>query len=141
MLFFKVKYRPLFIALFLIGFTLSSNKLIAQEKKDFLQSRYDGFGEVITKKSTRAELKSIKHKLERQGVYFSYNKLKYNKKKEILRITIHLKNKRSQFSSKWNHKNIPIPNIRIGETNGMVSAKPIFTDKKTHPLYIKNNNY
>lgn len=107
-----------------ISFFISTtfNNVFSQEKARFLKHRYDGYSELITKKSSKNDLENFKNRLERQGVIFTYSNLRFNKKNEIVSITVKLKNSRSKISSKWNQKNIPIPNIRIGEFNGIVSA-------------------
>ena len=116
------KHKYISIALFFLLFVSYTNNLNAQEKKAYLLKRYEGIKEIITKKSTKKELNDIKHNLGRQGVFFSFTNLKYNANKEIISISIKLKNKESEFSGKWNQKNLPIPNIKIGETSGIVTA-------------------
>lgn len=128
-----IKSNTLLILLITL-FCYPKNSILAQEKGHFLQHRFDGFGEIITKKTTKQELASIKQKLERQGVQFIYSKLLYNKKAEITSIKIYLKNKRSNLSSLWNQKNIPIPTIKIGEVNGIVSVTTNL--KKLKPLHF-----
>jgi hypothetical protein len=115
---------------------ITPNESQAQEKANFLEHRFDGYYEIITNKSTPINLKDIQHKLKKQGIYLTFKNLTYNEKKEIIRITIHLKNKRSEFSSKWNQKNIPIPTIKIGEVNGLVS---ITTQIKVPDSKLLNN--
>lgn len=114
------KTSSILITLLLIISSVYCSKVSAQEKRAFLQHRYDGFSETISKNSTRKDLKNIKYSLERQGVIFSYSKLKYNSEKEIIRIFIKLRNKKSKFSSRWDQKNLPIPNLIIREVNGIV---------------------
>jgi hypothetical protein len=104
-----------------IAIFISPNESKAQEKANFLVHRFDGYSEIITHKSTPQNLKDIQHQLKKQGVYFTFSNLTYNKKREIISITIRLRNNRSEFSSKWNQKNIPIPTIKIGEVNEIVS--------------------
>mgnify|MGYP000527767851 CR=1 FL=1 len=118
---YQIKHYYLFFIIIVFAIFISPIECKAQEKANFLEHRFDGYNEIITNKSTPKKLKEIQHKLKKQGVYFTFSNLTYNKKKEIIRITIHLRNKRSEFSSKWNQKNIPIPTIKIGEINGVVS--------------------
>tara|TARA_R110002074_G_scaffold9644_3_gene37831 strand:+ start:224 stop:745 length:522 start_codon:yes stop_codon:yes gene_type:complete len=94
--------------------------MIAQEKKLFLQTRFNGFTETITKDFTQKNLEELKNILERQGLFFSYKNLKYNKSKEIIKITIKVKNKRNNSEVTFDDKEKPIPNIKVGEVNGIV---------------------
>lgn len=118
----KTVYR-----LFIFVAFLTTTNSFSQEKKAFLLQRYEGIKEFITKNTSKEELNNIKHNLERQGVFFNYTNLKYNSKKEIISISIKLRNQKSEFSGEWNQKNLPIPNIKIGEMNGALIA---FTEKK-----------
>ena len=142
------KHKYISIALyFLLLVSFTNNNISAQEKRAYLLQRYEGVKEIITKNSTKEELNDIKHNLERQGVFFSYTNLKYNSTKEIISISIKLKNKESEFSGEWNQKNIPIPNIKIVEVNGIItvtkSLKTEFnfteTDNKQIHFNSKNN--
>ncbi len=124
---YKRTNKTLLLFSFLCVFCFcTSLKIHAQEKRAFLLHRFDGFSEVLTKDSTKEDLKTIKYILERQGVFFTYSKLKFNANKEIIGIHIKLNNKKSTFSSLWFQKNIPIPNIKIGEINGIVFATSNF---------------
>lgn len=105
---------------------LYNSILVSQEKGFFLKNRFNNNEEIITKKTSKEDLSRIKYNLELQGVFFSYNKLKHNSKKEIIQIFIKLKNKKSNFSSLWKENNNPIPNIRLGEFNGIVYALSSF---------------
>lgn len=133
------------IALFFLLFVSYSNSLNAQEKRTYLLQRYEGVKEIITKKSTKKELNDIKHNLGRQGVFFSFTNLKYNSNKEIISISIKLKNKKSEFSGEWNQKNLPIPNIKIVEVNGIITvtkslnAEFTFTEADYKKNYLKSN--
>ena len=124
------KNRHISIALFFLLFvSFANNNISAQEKKAFLLQRFEGVKEFISKNSTKEELNDIKHNLMRQGVFFSYTNLKYNSNKEIISIRIKLKNKKSEFSGEWNQRGLPIPNIKIGEVNGALTA--YINNKKT----------
>ena len=118
--------KTVFRLLIFVAFLTTTNSF-SQEKKAFLLQRYEGIKEFITKNTSKEELNNIKYNLERQGVFFSYTNLKHNSKKEIISISIKLKNQKSEFSGEWNQKNLPIPNIKIGEMNGALIA---FTEKK-----------
>ena len=67
-----------------------SNNVFSQEKAKFLKHRYDGYSELITKKSSKNDLENFKNKLERQGVIFTYSNLRFNKKNEIVSIVFYL---------------------------------------------------
>ena len=64
----------------------------------------------------------MKYNLERQGVFFSFTNLKYNANKEVISISIKLKNKKSEFSGEWNQKELSIPNIKIVEVDGIITV-------------------
>jgi|GEM_PF-6605958 len=107
----------------LIGFIfLLQIEVIAQEKIEHLQHRYDGTTEIITKNFTRKQLNTLKDKLARGGVIFSFSNLKYNANNEIVKITLKLKNKKSTYVATWSTKNKPIPSIKTGESYGVVFA-------------------
>ena len=139
------KNKDLFITfLFLIFASFFSNNLSAQEKKAYLLQRYEGVKELINKNSTKEELSDIKYNLERQGVFFSFDNLKYNSNKEIISISIKLKNKKSEFSGEWNQKNLPIPHIKIVEVNGIITATKslnnefVFTESDNKKINFKS---
>jgi len=136
MRFRKKTYYIFFSVALCIAFTVKTSNVYSQEKLQFLIQRFDSFSEIITKKTTEKELKAIKYNLERLGVSFNYSNLKYNSKKEIISINIKLRNRKSEFSSKWIQKNIPIPDIQIAEINGIVS---ILTNVKKTNLRLHNN--
>lgn len=148
------KHNYLLLSSFLIIFTLLfSNNTNAQEKKRFLQTRFNGFTETITKDFTKEKLNNLKSNLEKQSLFFSYSNLKFNKQKEIIKITIKVKNKRSNSEVTINDNEKSIPDIKVGEANGIVIATTISTSyfsfsdintktvaakytSKKHPLYI-----
>ena len=107
---------------FLLIASLTNKSLSAQEKKNYLLQRFEGVKELITKKSTVKELNEMKYNLERQGVFFSFTNLKYNANKEVISISIKLKNKKSEFSGEWNQKELSIPNIKIVEVDGIITV-------------------
>ncbi|MFT5761255.1 MAG: bla regulator protein BlaR1 [Polaribacter sp.] len=122
------KHNYLLLSSFLIVFTLFfSNNTNAQEKKSFLQTRFNGFTETITKDFTKEKLNDLKNNLEKQSLFFSYSNLKFNKQKEIIKITIKVKNKRSNSEVSFNDNGKPIPYIKVGESNGIVIATTIST--------------
>lgn len=122
------KHNYLLLSSFLIIFTLFfSNNTNAQEKKSFLQTRFKGFTETITKDFTKEKLNDLKKNLEKQSLFFSYSNLKFNKQKEIIKITIKVKNKRSNSEVSFNDNGKPIPDIKVGESNGIVIATTIST--------------
>ena len=98
--------------LLFVAFLTSINSF-SQEKKAFLLQRYEGLKEFITKNTTKEELNDIKHNLERQGVFFSYANLTYNSKKEIISISIKLRNQKSKFSGEWIQKTSLFPTLRL----------------------------
>ncbi len=122
----------------LIIFTLlATNNIIAQEKKNFLQSRFNGYSETITKDFTTEKLNTLKQKLESQGLFFSFSNLKYNKHKEIIKITVRVKNKRSNSEVTFDNNNKPIPDINVGESDGIaIATKSTFSG---FPKDLKTN--
>ena len=50
----------------------------------------------------------------------SYSNLKINKQKEIIKITVSVKNKKSNSEVTFYDNGKPIPNIKVGEVNGIV---------------------
>ena len=88
-----MKLRYAFFLIFL--FTLFLNGLTAQEKKSFLQHRFDGFIEIIHKNYTKEKLTALKNDFARIGVDFNFSKLAINNKNEITSITLKLKNNKS----------------------------------------------
>lgn len=140
------KYNYLLLSSFLIIFTLFySSKTNAQEKKSFLQTRFNGFTETITKDFTKEKLNDLKKNLEKQSLLFSYSNLKFNKQKEIIKITIKVKNKRSNSDITFNNNGKPIPDIKVGESNEIVIATTIstsnfsFSDINTKTVALKSN--
>ena len=122
----------LLVASFLFSYTATS-----QEKSEFLRQRYDGTSELITKNFTKAQLNMVKNNLEREGILFSFSHLKYNRKKEIIGITIHIKNNKSNSSWTWNDHGKPIPTIKTGAALGAV-----YTTIATNKMNNKNSiNY
>ena len=83
----------------------------------------------------------------RSGVHFNFSKLTFNKKNEIIKITIKINNKKSTASLILKEKNSPIPSIKIGEMDDLVFIKIIkkpfirIGPNKEHPkaLYVLNN--
>lgn len=148
------KHNYLLLSSLLVVFTLFfSSNTNAQEKKSFLQTRFNGFTETITKDFTKEKLNDLKNNLEKQSLFFSYSNLKFNKQKEIIKITIKVKNKRSNSEVSFNDSGKPIPNIKVGESNGIVIATTISTSdfsysninpktvtlkstKKNNPIYV-----
>jgi len=119
-----MKTRNLYL-LFLFLTFFSLNKLHAQEKKKFLQDRYDEFTEIITKNHNKEKLAILKNDFKRIGIDFNFSKLEFNKENEITRITLTIKNKKSVASLILDEKNDAIPSINIGEKNGIVVIKVI----------------
>ncbi|MDG2193329.1 MAG: hypothetical protein P8K77_00445 [Polaribacter sp.] len=121
----------------LIGFVFFFHtEVIAQvhptEKFEFLQNRYNGPIETITKDFTKKQLNTLKDKLAREGIVFNFSNLKYNTNNKIVKITLTLKNKKSTYTATWSDKNKPIPNIKTGESYGVVFAiASKFFDPKT----------
>lgn len=126
-----------FIPLLLLSFT-SISEIKAQEKRTYLQNRYDGYTEVINKKYTKEKLSYLKEKFARLGIIFKFKNIKFNSKKEIKKITLTLKNNKSNASITLND-NKPIPDIKIGEINGIATITLNF--KRTYSTFssIKNN--
>lgn len=130
----KTKKNYLLFSLFIL---LSLCNLSAQEKKSFLQHRFEGFIEIIHKNYTKEKLTTLKNDFARIGVAFNFSKLTFNKQHEITGISLKLKNKNSTASLSLTISTGVIPSIKIGETDGIVSISPIVTI----PLkskYIKN---
>lgn len=120
-----MKIKKLLTLFFLFLLSHYSFNVIAQEKKEFLQHRYDGFIEIINKNYNNAKLITLKNDFARIGVDFNFSKLIINKKNEITRITLKIKNKKSSASLILNKNNGAIPPVKIGETNGIVLIKPV----------------
>jgi len=108
-------------------------KISAQEKVQYLKQRLDGTTEIITKNFTRTKLNILKNKFFRQGIIFNFSNLKYNPKKEIIKITLILKNKKSNCKITWEDENNTIPIIKTGESFGVV-----FASSDDEPLELKN---
>ena len=106
--------------------------LFAQEKKLFLQHRFDGFTEIIDKEYTKEKLNSLKSEFAKTGVYFTFDSLAYNAEKELIAIHITLKNKKSKASLSIVKNKGPIPLIAVGTTDGIVHVETIraITPKK-----------
>lgn len=132
---FKEKKILFLVALFFL--VNSYSYLFSQEKKGFLQNRFNGFTEVITKDYTIEKLTTLKNELANLGVQFIYSNLKLNKQNEIIHITILVKNKKSN-STITIDDNEPIPDITVGETYGFVT---VIANKPTNfnPTEIKNS--
>ncbi|MBL4642880.1 MAG: hypothetical protein JKY44_04725 [Flavobacteriaceae bacterium] len=118
-----MKLRYTFFLIFL--FTFFSNVLTAQEKKSFLQHRFDGFIEIIHKNYTKEKLTALKNDFARIGIDFTFSKLAINNKNEITSITLKLKNNKSSAALTLTMNTGAIPSIKIGETNGIVSISPV----------------
>ncbi len=136
---FMKKHNFILLTTLLVIVTFfTSNYSVAQEKKFFLQTRFDGFTETITKNFTREKLTNLKKNLKTQGLLFSFSNLKYNKQKEIIKITIKVKNSRSNSEVIFYNNGKPVPDIKVGEANGIVIAtksaalKFIFIDSKSN---------
>lgn len=104
----------------IVGLLFTDLTCFAQEKKDFLQNRYNGTSVLITKDFTRTQLNDLKNNLSKEGIVFNYSDLIYNTKNEIIQITLQIKNSKSSSSATWNDNNKPIPTIKTGEINGIV---------------------
>ncbi len=117
--------KPQYTFFLIFLFTFFSNGLSAQEKKSFLQHRFDGFTEIIHKNYTKEKLTTLKNDFARIGVDFNFSKLTFNKKNEITGITLKLQNNKSSTTLSLAIENGTIPSIKIGETNGLVSINPI----------------
>lgn len=117
----------LFCTLFCVVSTVKS-----QEKKQYLQQRFDVFFETIDKNTSNKRLTLIKDDFKTTDIIFHFSKLKRNSKNEIIHIVLKLKNKHSSASLILNNNNKPIPTVKIGEANNIVSIKtvPIFKNNK-----------
>ena len=124
-----------FYILFLFLTFSSATKLYAQEKKYFLQHRYDGFTETINKHYNKQKLTTLKNDFAQIGIDFNFSKLAFNKKNEIIRITLSIKNKKSSASLTLYENKKAIPFVKIGEVNSIVFIKLI---KKTQKLITPN---
>lgn len=118
----------------LVTMSFSPLAVTAQEKGIFLQQRFDKTEEIITKKTSLKKLNSLKYRLEKQGVTFSYSNLKYNKNKEITAIELKIRNNKSSATITFNHSKNTIPVIKIQDINGFFS----FKTNKSHPFKRKN---
>ncbi|NVK53285.1 MAG: hypothetical protein HWD85_10155 [Flavobacteriaceae bacterium] len=111
----------------------------SQEKRTFLQHRFDGYKMILTKDHSTTKLTAIKHKLESIGVLFTFTNVKRNRKKEIIGAVFTIRNKKSNATVRFENGK-PIPDILIGEVNDIVFIKPsnkIKTDVK-NILHQKN---
>jgi hypothetical protein len=121
--------------LFLFLTLFSLNNLSAQEKKSFLQHRFDGFIVMIDKNYTKEKLTTLKNDFARAGIDFNFSKLVINKKSEIISISLKIKNIRSTATLTLNKRKRAIPFVKIGERDGIVSINPIINI----PLENKKN--
>jgi bla regulator protein BlaR1 len=136
-----IKHNNIFLfSVLIFTLLLFSSTVIAQEKKSFLQTRFNGFTETITKDFTKEKLSDFKKNLAKQGLFFSFSNLKYNTQNEIIKITITVKNKRSNSEVTFYDRGKPISNIEVGEVNGIVIAAPNSTIDFT-PTDLKSNKF
>jgi hypothetical protein len=130
------KHKCLFLFTLILFFSFIFNtECLAQEKKTFLQDRFYEYSEVVTKNFTKEKLILLKNDFEREGIIFTFSNLKFNKKKEIIRIRIKVTNKKSNSEISFNN-NKPIPNVKIGELNGITQ---ITTTLATEIKFINQN--
>lgn len=112
------------ISFWLILVTMfSSNLLFAQEKKTFLQQRFEGFSEIIDKGYTENHLRTLEREFSKIGISFTFDSLIYNAEHELISIKLILKNKKSKATLSILKNNQPIPNIQVGEIDGMIYIK------------------
>ncbi len=116
---------------FLLIILASVHSQFAQEKKVFLQQRFDGFTEIIDKGYTQAKLDALSDEFSKVGISCTFDALVYNTKKELTSILITIRNKNNKASLKIVKNNKPIPSIRVGELDGRVYIEAA---KRRHPL-------
>jgi len=120
--FFKFTTFRYFTSFLWLFYLVSSANIYSQEKRNFLQHRFDEVTEIITKKTTKKSLKKLLQHFKRQGIYFRYKDIQRNNKNEITKIKITIKNNISSSFTSWSNNNKTIPSIKIGEINGIVIA-------------------
>ena len=110
-------FKVFSLSMYLLFF---SSATFGQEKRQFLQERYDGHTEIIRATTKEKVLKAWVNDMAREGILLSYSNLKYNSKKEIIRISLLVQNKKSNSEADFNDGH-PIPNITIGAVNGVAT--------------------
>ena len=110
-------FKVFSLSMYLLFF---SSAAFGQEKRQFLQERYDGHTEIIQATTKEKVLKSWVNDMAREGILLSYSNLKYNSKKEIVRISLLVQNKKSNSEADFNNGH-PIPNITVGAINGVAT--------------------
>ena len=103
-----------------ISLLFFSSATFCQEKRQFLQERYDGHTEIIRATTKEKVIKAWVNDMAREGILLSYSNLKYNSKKEIVRISLLVQNKKSNSEADFNDGH-PIPNIPVGAINGVAT--------------------
>ena len=126
--------RNFYLWLIVLTF-LSAHCLFSQEKKLFLQHRFDGFTEIIDKGYTKEKLYALKSEFAKTGVYFTFSSLDYSAENELIAIKITVENKRSKATLSILKNKGTIPLIQVGTTDGMVHVgviRAVRSQKKDH---------
>ena len=120
---------------FLLIILVSVQSQFAQEKKVFLQQRFDGFTEIIDKGYTQERLDALSNKFSKVGISCTFDELVFNTKKELTSIIITLRNNNNKATLSILKNKKPIPSIRVGEVDGRVFIE---TAKTWLPLIKKH---
>lgn len=113
---------------YLVIIMISMHSLFAQEKKVFLQQRFDGFTEIIDKGYTRERLSALSNEFSKIGISCTFNSIVFNRKNELISISIVLRNQNNKATLNILENKNPIPPLRIGEIEGKVSIEVIKTN-------------
>ena len=105
---------------FLLIILVSVQSQFAQEKKVFLQQRFDGFTEIIDKGYTQERLDALSNEFSKVGISCTFDALVFNTKRELTSIIITLRNKNNKATLSILKNKKPIPSIRVGELDGRV---------------------
>jgi hypothetical protein len=87
-----------------------------------LQETSEALVEIITKDFKKSDLQSLKERLKKEGIEFSFSQLKYNENDEIVKLSVKVRNENGKTSATWEKDNEPIPNIKVGTVDGRVIA-------------------
>ncbi|MBL4939367.1 MAG: M56 family metallopeptidase, partial [Lutibacter sp.] len=129
----KSQWKYLLLLPLLVAFVFTFNtKVIAQEKEkliEIIKNEQESNVELITKNTTKDDLNMIKTSLKKQGINFSYSKLKFNNDNEIIKISVKISSKNGKASASWENGNKPISSIKVGEIDGQLIASTSYSKK------------
>lgn len=131
------KYTLILPIIMVFVFAFNTEKIVSQDKMQHLQNRFNGTTEIITKDASKKDLEKIKVTLESSGIGFNYSNVKRNKKNEIIKITLKVRNKKSSATATWENNGKSIPDIEAGtnfDNNAVarsISNRPIVLGVKS----------